>query len=139
MALHAPWPLYPPGSKARAWQRCGGIVGAAALVYTVYAVLKAPPCEFPVRLLALAALWGIVPSLWWWFEFFFIYPHHHTDKKLELLKHGAQASLAIWAPIAVALAAFSSSDYFKKAEPGKACVYATAQAHALDRQGSLQA
>jgi hypothetical protein len=124
MALKAPWPIYPKGSKAQAWQRSGALLGAVALVYTVYAVVKAPPCEFPVRLLMLAALWGLVPPLWWWFEFFFIFPHHHTTEKFELIKHGAQASLAIWAPIAVALAAFSASDYFKKPEAGKPCAYA---------------
>jgi hypothetical protein len=131
MALQSPWPIYPPGSKAQAWQRCGAAIGAAALVYTVYAVFQAKPCELPVRLLMLAALWGLVPPLWWWFEFFFIFPHHYTDEKFELLKHGAQASLAIWAPIAVALAAFSSSDHFKKQESGK-CVYVQAQARTVD-------
>lgn len=123
MIVTPPWPIYPSGSKAKCWQRCGAIIGMLALIYTFYSVVKAPPCEFPYRLLILAALWGLVPPLWWWFEFFFVFPHHYSVEKFELLKYGAQASLAIWAPIAVALAAFASTDYFKKPEPGKGCAY----------------
>ena len=125
MKVKQPWPIYPSGSKAQVWQRCGAVLGVVTLIYTVYAVLAAAPCEFPSRLLLLAALWGLVPPLWWWFEFFFVFPHHYSAEKFELVKHGAQASLAIWAPIALALAAFSSSDYFKKPESGN-CIHASA-------------
>lgn len=119
----SPWPMYPRYCFAYWWQRAGALIGAGGLVYTVRAVYDAPPCALPEELFLLAALWGVLPPLWWWVEFFYIFPRHHTAEKFELLKHGAQASLAIWAPIAVALAAYSSSDYFKPPEPSQACVY----------------
>ena len=120
---NSPFPMYPRGSLAYWWQRLGALMGAVALGYTAWAAYSAPPCAQSGKLLVLAVLWGVWPPFWWWTEFFFIYPEHHTKEKLEVLKHAAQASLAIWAPIAVALAAYSTSDYFKVPEPGKACSY----------------
>jgi hypothetical protein len=118
-----PWPIYPHGGFGYWWQRVGAGLATFALLYTAWAAYTAPPCTPAHQLLVLAALWGTIPPLWWWFEFFFVFPRHHTAAKLELLKHGAQASLAIWAPIAVALAAYSTSDYFKIPEPPKTCLY----------------
>jgi hypothetical protein len=122
----SPFPLYPPGSFAKRWQRFGAILGGLAILWTAQLAYDAPACETPRKLILLAALWGVWPPLWWWIEFFFIYPRHHTPEKFELLKHGAQASLAIWAPIAVALAAYSASDYFKAPEEGKSRTRCTA-------------
>lgn len=121
--MPSPFPIYPRGSLAYWWQRLGAALGAVALIYTAHAAYIAPPCSPPGELLILAVLWGVVPPLWWWVEFFFVYPKHHSAEKLELLKYGAQASLAIWAPIAVALAAYSTNDYFKIPEAPKTCVY----------------
>jgi hypothetical protein len=120
--------MYPRASFAYWWQRAGALLGIAALVYTARAAYAAPPCAPANELLVLTALWGVVPPLWWWIEFFFVYPPHHGKDRLELLKHGAQASLAIWAPIAVALGAYASSDYFKIPEPPKPCLYAARSA-----------
>lgn len=117
----SPFPLYPPGSFAKWWQRFGAALGIVAILCTAWEAFHAPPCQNPGNLIFLAALWGVWPPLWWWAEFFFVYPKHHTKEKFELLKHGAQASLAIWAPIAVALAAYSSSDYFKPPEKSEKC------------------
>jgi hypothetical protein len=50
-------------------------------------------------------------------------PEHHSPEKFELVKHGAQFSLAIWAAIALALAAYSTNDYFKVPEPPKVGAY----------------
>jgi hypothetical protein len=104
------------------WQRVGAVLGVLALAYTAYAAYTAPPCRQADWLLVLAVAWGVLPPLWWWIEFFFIYPRHHSVDKFEVLKHAAQASLAIWAPIAVALAAYGSSDYFKPTKPSD-CLY----------------
>ncbi len=123
----SPWPIYPQKSFGYWWQRAGATIGILALLYTAYTAYVAPPCAPARDLLVLAVLWGVVPPLWWWFEFFFIFPRHYTSDKFELLKHGAQASLAIWAPIAVALAAYASSDYFKVPDDPKKCVYAKSQ------------
>ena len=120
--MPSPWPLYPRRSGALLWQRTGAVLGVAAPLYTAHAACTAPPCVQADWLLVLAVAWGVLPPLWWWIEFFFVYPRHHTDQKFELLKHGAQASLAIWAPIAVALAAYGSSDYFKPAKAAE-CLY----------------
>lgn len=121
--MASPWPIYPVGSFAYWWQRFGAVLGTAALIYTAHAAYFAPPCSPANELIVPTMLWGIAPPLWWWAEFFFIYPRHHSAEKFELLKHGAQASLAIWAPIAIALAAYSTNDYFKIPESPRTCVY----------------
>ena len=94
--MPSPWPIYPIGSFAYWWQRLGALLGACALVYTACAAYFAPPCSPAGELIVLTVLWGVAPPLWWWTEFFFVYPKHHSPEKFELLKHGAQASLAIW-------------------------------------------
>lgn len=111
--MDSPWPLYPRGSRAWIWQRIGAGLGIVAVLGTVAAVVEATHRGRPDWVFVLAAVWGIAPPLWWWIEFFFVYPPHHTEKKFELIKYGAQISLAIWAPIAVALAAYGASDRFK--------------------------
>jgi hypothetical protein len=121
--MSSPFPIYPPASGAYYWQRLGTVIGVAALVFTAHAAFTAPPCVQADGLLLLAALWGIVPPFWWWIEFFFVYPKHHTEEKFELVKLAAQASLAIWLPIAAALAAYASSDYFKPPGNPPQCLY----------------
>jgi len=91
------------------------------LVYTIYAILAAKPCVPPLRLFYLALLWGVWPPAWWWFEYFVIFPKFYTPEKFEAFKHGAQASLAIWAPIAVGLFAYASSDRFQVPVPPAEC------------------
>ena len=118
-----PWPIYPKYACGWWWERLGAVGGFLLILYTAWTAYFAPPCTQPDKLMLLAALWGVLPSLFWWVEFFYMYPPHHTTAKFELLKHAAQASLAIWAPIAVALAAYASSDYFKPVESPKTCLY----------------
>jgi hypothetical protein len=91
------------------------------LLFTAYAIYVAEPCEPPVRLFYLAVAWGVWPPAWWWFEYFFIFPKYYTQEKFEAFKHGAQASLGIWAPIAVGLFAYASSDVFKEPVPPTKC------------------
>lgn len=119
------WPMYPKRSFAYWWQRAGTLLGVCAVIATAVEAYVAPPCEPARHLYAISAAWAVLPPIWWWLEMFFIYPAHHTERKFELLKQAAHASLAIWAPIAVGLAAYASSDYFKPPESGS-CRYAKA-------------
>lgn len=118
-AKDAPLPLYPPRSCAWWWQRFGAALAIGFVALTIYVV--ANPCEPPRTLYYMAFAWGVWPPLFWWIEFFFFFPKHYTKDKFEILKHGAQASLAIWAPIAVGLFAYASSDVFKVPAPPAEC------------------
>ena len=124
--LKKPWPIYPKYSFGFWWQRIGTAIGLIGIAVTAYLAYNALPCSLDSarRLVILAVAWGVVPPFLWWIEFFFVFPKYHTPEKFELLKHGAQASLAIWAPIAVALAAYSTNDYFKVPEAPKPCFVA---------------
>jgi lysylphosphatidylglycerol synthetase-like protein (DUF2156 family) len=112
------FPLYPRGSCAYRWQRLGALLAISLLIWTLCVAIQADRGQPSILLIILAVLWGVFPPAWWWAEFFFIYPPYHNEKKFELFKFAAQASLAIWAPIAVGLVAYISSDYFK---PPPAC------------------
>jgi hypothetical protein len=109
----SPLPLYRRFSPAWWWQRFGAGLAVGFVAWTIYAIAVAKPCEPPHTLFYLAFAWGVWPPLFWWIEFFFFFPKDYTKDKFEILKHGAQASLAIWAPIAVGLFAYASSDVFK--------------------------
>jgi hypothetical protein len=99
-----------------------GVIGVLALWFTANAVCDAEAQEHvrPRLLWLLAFLWAFVPALWAWAEFFFIHPRWGNDNSAELLKEGHRLSLAVWAPIALSLAAYSSSDYFKPLSPNPA-------------------
>ena len=57
--------------------------------------------------------WAFFPPAWACAEFFFIFPKWGDRAASETLKEGQKVALAIWAAIAIALAAYGSSDYFK--------------------------
>ncbi|MEX3943318.1 EI24 domain-containing protein [Paraburkholderia sp. BR10937] len=121
---------------ARWWLRFFAIVSVVALIYTLLAAWFAPPCRPPVGLFILAVFWGVVPPLFWWFQWFYVFPKYRNEHRLETFKYGAQSALAIWAAVVVALAAYSTSDFFKPAAPDKdkpgqpgLCLYEARQFH----------
>jgi hypothetical protein len=107
--------IYKRGSLGNRMQLEVAIVAIAALASTWALVLDAEsqPNVRPTALLAVSFAWAFFPAVWAWLEFFFIHPKYGSEESAELLKEGHRVSLAIWAPLALSLAAYSSSDYFK--------------------------
>lgn len=112
-------PLYPPKSFGYVFMRLGFIIGPGLLLVTLFYVFLAweAPEDFIMEIYLLAAIWAVGPPIWFWYEYFFVYRNHGEPDTFELFKHGQQVSLAIWAGVALALAAFASSDHFQEQEP----------------------
>ncbi|MGQ0650122.1 MAG: hypothetical protein ACT4P7_21435 [Gemmatimonadaceae bacterium] len=62
------------------------------------------------RIIVLAAAWAVIPPAWFWVDYFLVFRRGGEQAQFEQFKHGQQVSAAIWAAIAVTLAALASSD-----------------------------
>jgi hypothetical protein len=122
-------PLYDE-SKVTVWKwdpapHTFALAGAAVLaVLTVIAYSHSPAHLPPVRLYWATCGWAILPPLWFWAEFFFIFPSFGRPETFDSFKEGQKVCIAVWAPIALSLGAFSNSDYFKplpSPSPNTAC------------------
>lgn len=120
--------VYPHGTTGRRIQFWSGMFFIGLFVCTCVAVLVAEqaPHERPRLVLLLSFLWAFLPPLWFWSEYFFIFPRWGRTGASETLREGQRLSLAIWAPIAIAVAAYGSSDHFKKEPPVVVPVTSTA-------------
>ncbi|MEZ5610474.1 MAG: hypothetical protein R3E45_08570 [Rhodocyclaceae bacterium] len=90
------------------------VLFVATLALCVVAIAKGPSWGLVVA--ALAFFWGVGAPAWFWYEFFFLYREDGEKGSFELYKHGHQVSIAIWAGLAVSLAALASSDLFKETD-----------------------
>jgi hypothetical protein len=61
-------------------------------------------------IIVLAFLWTILPPAWFWIDYFVVFRRAGNLDEFEAFKHGQQVSAAIWAAIAVSLAALAGSD-----------------------------
>lgn len=83
-------------------------------------------------LLVLAAAWAIGAPVWFFTEYHVFYRNAPAPKSFDLFKHGQQLAIAIWAGIAAALYAASTSDFAKpKNEPVECIALKSASAEGL--------
>jgi hypothetical protein len=77
-------------------------------------------------IIVFAFFWTVVPPAWFWVDYFVVFRRGGNLGQFEAFKHGQQVSAAIWAAIAVSLAALAGSDALE----------ARVKEHAPKRQGS---
>jgi hypothetical protein len=75
------------------------------------------PKEGHPWLTLLAAIWAVSPPIWFWYEYLFLIVNHVDEKQLEKYKFAVQLGAAIWAGVAISLAAYVGSDHFKQPAP----------------------
>lgn len=119
MSLDPKSQVYPADCRARFIVK--GAIAASIIVFlaTSWFVVAAWKSHDPMPVYICTAVWAVTPPVWFWFEYFYLYRRYGNPDTLELFKYGQQVAAAIWAGIAISLAAFVSSEHFKHSEEGK--------------------
>lgn len=113
--------IYPEGSPGSLFQKLVFYLFLFMVGLTVCIVFHAEryPHSRPICVIIFSFLWAFLPPLWFWIEFVFIFPRWAKCDTLDILKESQRLALAIWAPIAISLAAYGNSDYFKEKPENK--------------------
>src|SRR5262245_58251279 len=115
--------VYGESIVARWMVRIVACVAVAFAFVTTRSVLHASmatPADLSTVVL-FAVVWAVVPPVWSWFDYFYLFRCCGDRKQLEEFKHGQQVSAAVWAAIAVTLAALASSDHFDRPQDPVPC------------------
>lgn len=111
-------PIFKKGSRAERISHRAVAISIVLFVVTLIlsgvAIVNGPSWSLVVA--GLALFWAVGAPAWFWFEYFFLYREDGEKGSFELYKHGHQVSIAIWAGLAVSLAALANSDMFKEKE-----------------------
>ena len=93
----------------------GILLTFVTLVMACFACSKSSVWWVVPVLYLLALIWAVVPPLWFWYEYHWIIhdPKKGDSSQLDKYKYGVQTGVAIWAGVALSLAAYISSDHFK--------------------------
>jgi hypothetical protein len=119
VANKTPWYLKGMPGPVRAFLPISALLVLGTLILAVLAWWSPTPKEYLPWLYLCAAFWGVTPPLWFWFEYhyYILDPKVGNMSQLEKYKYGVQTGMAVWAGIAVSLAAYISSDHFKTSKP----------------------
>ena len=98
------------------------IVALAATICILRTALTGPKgASAQSSILMLAALWTVCAPIWFFLEYHFFYRKAPGQGSWELFKHGQQLAIAVWAGIAAALYALSTSDVVKAQTTETSC------------------